>query len=157
MKLIAHRGNIEGPNPLEENNIVYIEKAISAGYDAEIDFWYFEDNFYLGHDEPQYEVSTTWLTTNKEFLWIHCKNQSALEKLSNSSVDYNYFWHENDRYTLTSGGYIWSYPGQSYSSKFIIVMPENGDVLKFFKNDNIIRMSEYDCHGICSDYVGRIK
>jgi hypothetical protein len=28
MKLIAHRGNIDGPNPLEENRPEYIEAAI---------------------------------------------------------------------------------------------------------------------------------
>ena len=37
MKLIAHRGNIVGPNPLEENKLEYIEAAIAGGYDAEID------------------------------------------------------------------------------------------------------------------------
>jgi len=28
MKLIAHRGNTDGPNPSEENNPEYIEEAI---------------------------------------------------------------------------------------------------------------------------------
>jgi len=157
MKLIAHRGNTKGPNPLEENKIEYIEKAISEGYDAEIDLWYFDNNFYLGHDEPQYKISALWLYQIKDFLWIHCKNQEALEKISNSPVDYNYFWHEGDRYTLTSKGYIWSYPGQEYSYKFVVVMPENCNLLNFYGNDDIIDMSDYYCYAVCSDYVGRIK
>jgi hypothetical protein len=74
MKLIAHRGNTEGPNPLEENKPEYIEQAISEGYDSEIDLWCKDHSFYLGHDEPQYEISALWLYKNKEYLWIHCKN-----------------------------------------------------------------------------------
>ena len=34
MKLIAHRGNIDGPNPSQENRQEYIEAAIAEGYDV---------------------------------------------------------------------------------------------------------------------------
>ena len=34
MKLIAHRGNISGPEPERENTMDYIEEAIQLGYDA---------------------------------------------------------------------------------------------------------------------------
>ena len=37
MILIAHRGNIDGPNPEMENNPQYIDKAIDSGYNVEID------------------------------------------------------------------------------------------------------------------------
>ena len=37
MKLIAHRGNIHGENPSEENKPEYIDAAIDKGYDVEID------------------------------------------------------------------------------------------------------------------------
>ena len=40
MKLIAHRGNIDGPNPERENSPEYIEEALKAGYDVEVDVWY---------------------------------------------------------------------------------------------------------------------
>lgn len=157
MKLIAHRGNIEGPNLLEQNKQKYIENTISKGYDVEIDLWHKDNFFYLGHDEPQYKVTSLWLYKNKECLWIHCKNYDALEKLSNSPIDYNYFWHENDKHTLTSKGYIWSYPGQPYNSKSIIVMPELNNLLKFYGNDTIVDIKDYNCFGICSDYIGKIK
>lgn len=157
MKLIAHRGNILGPNPTEENNPEYLERAISDGYDVEIDLWHKDNLFYLGHDEPQYKVTALWLYKNKECLWIHCKNYDALEKLSNSQIDYNYFWHETDRHTLTSKGYIWSYPGQPYTLKSIIVMPDLNDLLKFYGNDRMVDMKNCDSFGICSDYIGKIK
>ena len=59
MKFIAHRGNIDGPNFEEENQLEYIERAIEKGFDAEIDIWYLPqaDQLYLGHDKPQYLVS----------------------------------------------------------------------------------------------------
>lgn len=153
MKLIAHRGNIEGPNPLEENNPDYIEKAISEGYDVEIDVRYdkYEEQFYLGHDNSQYLVSRYWLAQNMEFLWIHCKNTEALCQFSKTG-GYNYFWHQEDDFTLTSKKYIWSYPGKPYSPNSIIVMPEWN-----LKIDSFSDLKVYDCFGICSDYVGRIK
>lgn len=150
MKLIAHRGNTTGPNPLEENKPEYIEKAISDGYDVEIDLWYRDQFFYLGHDEPQYQITALWLCKNKEYLWIHCKNYDALEKISNSPIEYNFFWHEVDKFTLTSEGYIWTYPGQPSNKNSVIVMPETN-------KDGIMSVSNYECYAICSDYVRKIK
>ena len=37
MKLIAHRGNIDGPNPETENTPEQIVKCIDQGYDVEVD------------------------------------------------------------------------------------------------------------------------
>jgi hypothetical protein len=55
MILISHRGNISGPNPEQENHPDYIWAAIQAGYDVEVDVWFENGKFMLGHDEPQYE------------------------------------------------------------------------------------------------------
>ena len=37
MRLIAHRGNLNGPNPLTENDPTRITYCIEEGYDVEID------------------------------------------------------------------------------------------------------------------------
>ena len=123
MKLIAHRGNINGPNPLEENRPEYIEKAIELGYDVEIDIRYEPnvDGLYLGHDDSQYVVNWLWLSKYKENLWIHCKNIESLSEFSLESNGYNYFWHQEDDYTLTSKNYIWTYPGKTYKKNSVIV------------------------------------
>ena len=73
--------------------------------DCEIDVWVFNEDYFLGHDEPQYQVDYHFLC--KKGLWIHCKNLDALDYLPISS---NYFWHEEDSYTLTSKKFIWTYP-----------------------------------------------
>jgi len=152
MRLIAHRGNVEGPNLLEENKPEYIEKAILKGYDVEIDIRYdrFENNLYLGHDESQYIVTLHWLKKYIENLWIHCKNIDALYYFVNETNGYNYFWHQEDDFTLTSKTYIWTYPGKEYTKKSVIVMPESNSNIDF----NLLKM--YNCFGICSDYVGML-
>lgn len=157
MKLIAHRANINGPDSLNENHPDLIDNVISLGFDVEIDVRLIDYKFYLGHDEPQYHVSMSWLVKRKDNLWIHCKNLQSLETLINSPIDFNCFWHESDQYTLTSKGYIWSSPNQVYNSNSIVVMPEMNPLLKFHNNDNMIDMSDYNCFAICSDYVNKIK
>ena len=56
MFYISHRGNIFGPNKIEENKIEYINHAVKLGFDVEIDVWFYKNNYYLGHDEPLYKV-----------------------------------------------------------------------------------------------------
>lgn len=151
MRLIAHRGNIDGPNPIKENSIDYIEEAIAKGFDVEVDLRHEDYYFYLGHDEPQYYVSMSWLVKYKDVLWIHCKNRESLEKVSSSPIEFNYFWHETDSYTLTSKNYIWTYPGKTYTSNSIIVMPETIPEFDFSK------LIVYNCFGVCTDYPNKLK
>ena len=152
MKLIAHRGNIDGPNPETENTPEQIVKCIDQGYDVEVDIRIDikTNTLWLGHDTPDHMITWWWLAGKSKNLWIHCKDIQTLHEFSANTSGYNYFWHQNDDYTLTSKNYIWSYPGKSYTKNAIIVMPEwntpNWDTLKVT-----------NCHGICSDYVGKLK
>lgn len=147
MKLISHRGNISGINPLKENSIDYVEEAISEGFDVEIDLWVVDGSFYLGHDDPKYYVPMSWLVKYKDVLWIHSKNMQALEEISTSSIDFNYFWHEQDRYTVTSKGIIWVLIGQFPCSNSVIVLPE---AVSMYVEPTIY----FDkCYGICSDVI----
>ena len=116
MILIAHRGNINGKVEKLENSPSYIDSAIEQGYDVEIDVWYHQHEFWLGHDEPSYEVSLKWLTDRKDSLWIHCKDLISIDMLRElqirNNVDLNYFFHDEDDCTLTSKGDLWVYPGK---------------------------------------------
>lgn len=148
MKLIAHRGNISGPNPLEENNPQYIDKAIGLGFDVEIDLRWDDQYFYLGHDDPQYYVPMSWLVKRKDKLWIHCKNLKSLDVISSSPVDLHYFWHETDQYTLTNRGIGWVYPGIQPYKKSVVVMPElHPEKTEYIKN----------VYGICTDYPEKLE
>ena len=46
MIYISHRGNIDGPDTGKENSPDYIIKALSLGFDVEIDVWFKDDKFY---------------------------------------------------------------------------------------------------------------
>ena len=147
MKLIAHKGNVNGPNPSTENTPQQIEWCIENGYDVEIDVRYNaeKDKFYLGHDESKYEINWWWLAGKLEHLWIHCKDLTTLHEFTSKTSGYNYFWHQGDDYTLTSQGQIWASAGKPYKDDTVIVIENPEDV------------KEYDCYGICSDYVGKIR
>lgn len=145
MKLIAHRGNIFGPNPEFENQPQYIKNAIQCGYDCEIDVHYIDEKYYLGHDNPQYNIDLSFLIENKDKLWIHCKNFEAFDKLIQIK-ELNIFWHQNDEYTLTSHQYIWAYPKMKVSKRCIILMPEWNDFI-----------FDKDGYGICSDYIDKLS
>jgi hypothetical protein len=137
--LISHRGNLDGPNPNLENSPGYLEDALQLGFDVEIDVWFKEDLWFLGHDSPEYPTTFEFLSVNKDRLWIHAKNIQAAEKLSTTKL--NWFWHENDVMTLTSWGFIWAYPGKQPIRNSIAVLPEtHGDPL-----ENTL--------GICSDFI----
>ena len=79
MRLISHRGNINGPRPEKENEPAYIQGAIALGYDVEIDVWNIGGNWFLGHDEPTYSIDIEFL--KDERLLCHAKNLPALHRL----------------------------------------------------------------------------
>jgi hypothetical protein len=144
MKLIAHRGNIAGPSK-RENAVEHIQHALSLGFDAEVDVWY-SNGWWLGHDKPTYLIDNLHTLFDNSKIWWHCKNFTALEMLQNSGL--NYFWHQEDDHTLTSKGYIWTYPGKDTGARNIIVMPEMVMPIEDIKN---IR-----AFAICSDYVSQL-
>jgi len=88
MILISHRGNISGPNPEKENHPEYILAALQAGYDVEIDVWFENGKFMLGHDEPQYELPFELIDKKYPKIWVHCKNMDSIYLLS--SLEYGY-------------------------------------------------------------------
>jgi hypothetical protein len=81
-------------------------------------------------------------------LWIHAKNIEALYVLS-ADNKLNFFWHQEDYFTLTSHGYIWTYPGNLLTKNSISVLPE--------WQDPELKNLDLNCYGICSDYVLTIK
>jgi hypothetical protein len=147
MKLISHRGNISGRIPELENTKGYIDLAIANGYDVEIDIWYYKDNFWLGHDEPQYPVDSLWIVKRRTNLWIHCKNFNALTELM-EYIDLNLFYHEKEDYTIISKRLIWAHNISDVDDKCIIPLLSKEDVEKW---------TPKDVYGVCSDYIELLK
>lgn len=145
-KLIAHRGNISGPN-IDENKPEYLIKTMNKGFFVELDLWFVNNILYLGHDKPQYIIKYSFLLDNKDKIFIHCKNIEALHYCLEKNDNLEFFFHDSDDCVLTSKGNIWTFPGKKLTDKSICVMPEK---IKSDYNLNI-------CHGICTDYVLKYK
>jgi len=143
MILISHRGNTNGPDKQKENTLDQINKTLSLGFDVEIDIWCKDNSLFLGHDEAEQAVELGWIKENCKNLWVHCKNLEAIVEL-NKEESINYFWHQEDDFTLTSKNFIWTYPNKSVTTKSVIVCKDERSTLKYFKK-NIT--------GICSDYL----
>ena len=142
MIIIAHRGNLDGSNPDKENHPDYIVEAIKAGFNVEIDVWNIDNKYYLGHDEPQYEVTLDFLSEPQ--YWLHCKNIKALHYLVDCAHCWNYgpcFYHNTDDAVLTSHGWLWTYPGKEITNTSIAVMPET------VPNWNYTKAA-----GVCTDF-----
>lgn len=137
MKVISHRGNLNGKNAKKENSLECVNEAIQSGFDVEIDVWFTKNNWYLGHDKPAYKIEESFLQS--ENIWCHAKNLEALRlMLRNSKI--HCFWHQKDDYTITSKGYIWTYPLKTTTNNSVIVLKDKKSMIP--KN----------CFGICTDY-----
>ena len=145
MLLIAHRGNLNGPNSNLENSPDYVVDAIQQNFDVEVDVWYTNNQLFLGHDNPEYKIHLDFLLSHQSVLWCHAKNIEALNFMLEK--DLHCFWHQEDDYTITNKGYIWAYPDKQVPnlSKSITVMPEWHDT-------NVSNFS-----GVCSDYIESYK
>lgn len=145
--LYSHRGNTEGPKPEMENSPVYVKEALEKGYHVEIDVWKINNNIYLGHDNPEYQIDIMFLKSDPNII-CHAKNVEALIYLLNNNI--HCFGHNKDDYVLTSRGFIWTYPDKELTINSICVLPELTD-------SGLIGCKNLNCIGICSDYVERIK
>lgn len=149
--IISHRGNLDGPNPERENSPDYIEEALAAGFNVEVDVWWHEDAFWLGHDGPKHRVKHPFFLVEKG-IWAHCKNLETLQhfimfaSIQSKNPHPEYFVHQTDDGVLTSNGWIWTYPGKPVYYLSIAVKPE---VVEGWDVSNAA--------GVCTDYPRRYK
>lgn len=142
---ISHRGNIWGRDIDKENHPHYIEAALNAGFDCEIDLWNIDGKWMLGHDKPQYHVNILWL--DNQNLWLHCKNKEAMSYLVSSRM-HNVFWHENDTMTLTSQRWLWTTHWDVLNLSTVIMCLDEALPPSHIRNK---------IYGVCSDYIGRLQ
>lgn len=143
MIFISHRGNIEGVDIERENSPSYIDEAIEAGFDVEVDIRANQGNLYLGHDDPQYPVELSWLANRKDNLWVHVKDAEALHLIDESEL--RYFWHQQDDFTLTSNRYIWSHDFNSPMT--------NRCIVPLLSLEEVKSYSQFNFYAVCSDFV----
>jgi glycerophosphoryl diester phosphodiesterase len=142
MKIISHRGNLQGPDVQNENTIESIFTAIAKGFGVEIDVWVIDGVIYFGHDDPDRIIDKKIIDMVGLDGWFHCKNLEAIDFFIKNYSSFNYFWHQQDDFTLTSNRIVWTYPGKEVGPSSIIVLTEPIEY-------NMINSNVY---GICTDY-----
>ena len=147
MIIIAHRGNLGGPDSANENRPEQVERALSEGFDVEVDVWLLDrDTPALGHDEPLYPV--TWDFLLRTSIWCHAKDLHALQELLALSLcrqPAHVFYHENDTATLTSKGWIWIYGTHFPGRDAVCVLPEQTGI------------SPEDFPAVCTDFPKKYR
>jgi hypothetical protein len=145
MKLMSHRGNRHGPIPTLENSPDYVDQCVLAGIETEVDIRMVGEHFYLGHDFPQYRISSTWLNERFTHLLLHVKDHRALNKILNNFSHWHYFCHASDPFTATSHGYIWLHDMSLSAPANAIVPLITQPLLASFTNRNVF--------AFCTDFV----
>jgi hypothetical protein len=145
---IAHRGNVFGSVPYLENSPYYIDEAIRAGFDVEVDIRatnFASPLFYLGHDAEEHLVSLEWLALRRHKLWFHCKNEEAYATLPTCR---RFIHSVTPSAKIAESILVWHHANNlNYKVNSVAVMPE------FHKFREVGRINE-TCMGVCSDYVG---
>lgn len=145
--IISHRGNLDGPDLINENRPTQIDYVIGLGFECEIDLRYENKEFYLGHDKSDHQIDYEWLLGRSDYLWVHCKSFQTLNKLIEINSLLQFFWHQSDDYALTNKGYIWTFPGCDLGEKSVAVLPEKNVSRKNW-SDQTLKTT----YGVCTDY-----
>lgn len=107
MIIIAHRGNLYGPDP-RENSPSAIQTALNKGFYVEVDIRWQDGMPHLGHDKPQCTVPSHLYQDNelKGKIYWHAKDAAALAWAI--GLQLNCFAHVNDPFVLTNYKEIWT-------------------------------------------------
>lgn len=145
MKLISHRGNLKGSIPEKENRPSYIDCALQLGYEVEIDIRYVNGEFWLGHDTPDFKVSTNWIEKRKDNLWFHCKDISSAHKLKELDLNLKYFCHNYDPFIIVSTGHLWVHD--------LNLNLNNNCIIPLLTKKDMLNNKINNVYAICSDYI----
>ena len=156
MRIISHRGNLNGIEPSFENKIKTIDEALNLGFSVEVDVRYHNDKMFLGHDEPQELLPERYYTDDR--IYFHCKNIESLMVFQAKHRGSIFFTHNNDEATITSRGTLWIHP---------LTLPNLSDIMNFNFDRAIAVLPEMvdigdvdflsKFGGICTDYPERYK
>lgn len=158
-RIIAHRGNLHGPNIFAENKPEHILNVLSStDFSVEVDIRLFSDpqRIFFGHDYNQYEIQSLQ-SFDSGRMWFHAKTPSTYVHLMNSKLASNIFYHETDAVVSTSHNVSWVFPGReneiqkSLRKHCVLVLPEvtYGPNLKLWDAE--------DYYGVCTDYPFDLK
>lgn len=149
MKIISHRGNINGIVLDKENKPSYLDCAIQSGYEVETDIRYIKNEYWLGHDAPDYKINESWILNRIEHIWFHCKDLSSSIQLKKLNKNIKYFCHTQDPYVLTSTNNFWVHD-------LNLNLDENC-IIPLLDEKSIVNFSNKIVYAVCTDYVSFCK
>lgn len=182
MRIISHRGNINGPDPKLENKWDSIFHAAEMGFDVEFDMWYehYENNFFLGHDGPDINqhmdlekvLELIRYSGHGTRFYIHCKSTETLIALlnfwpfENDDPNIQPFFHDVDD-CIVVGKSVWVHPKTEFlalapyntlKKNTILVLPRLGELQTSTEYSNI---QAYDksknIEAVCTDYPKMVR
>ena len=153
--IIAHRGLLNGPSKELENNPENIILNIKnyPNLCNEIDINILKDGVYIGHDKPLYKIDLKFIIDNKRSLILHIKELDydspyTINVLLDLYRSCHCFCHDEDKFTITNKGLIWSHPKMGLNKNTIFVMPEKVmslNSVNFINNLHLLK-------GVCTDF-----
>lgn len=141
MKIYSHRGNLSGKDP-RENEPAFLLDCIALGFHVEVDLWFADGAYFLGHDEPTHRIDLA--DFDREEVIFHLKNAHVphLERADAFAI-------ENDPYVLTRRGLLWMNYGQPANPQGVMCSPELvGDPRPVAEFARSVRHAA----GICTDH-----
>jgi hypothetical protein len=139
--IISHLGNIDGPNPQQENKLSYVEAALKAGWHVCVDVVFHYGTFILPYDGGFNSVSPGFLS--KQRVWCRAHDPDTLDALCNINA---HSFLATQGLALTSSQFVWTLPGHVLTPRSIAVHPEAAD------RD---WLPQFEPAGLCSDVPAR--
>lgn len=149
MKIISHRGNINGIVLDKENRPSYLDCAIQSGYEVETDIRYINGEYWLGHDTADYKINESWILNRIEQIWFHCKDLNSAIQLKKLDRNIKYFCHTQDPYVLTSTYHFWVHD--------LSLNLDKNCIIPLLDENSIVNFSNKIVYAICTDYVSFCK
>jgi hypothetical protein len=121
--IISHLGNIDGRNPDKENNPVYVEKALKAGWHVCVNVFFVNGGFILPHAGGNSPMPPSFFS--KPRVWARAFNTDTADALCNINAHSIMFTGEFP--ALTSAQFIWTPPPHTLTARAIAYLPEIED------------------------------
>lgn len=142
MRIYSHRGNLSGKSP-RENEPAFLQDCIAAGFHVEVDLWFVDGAYFLGHDGPEHPIDLKDFDREEVIFHLKSPHLPALRHADAFAID-------NDRYVLTLRGLLWTNFGQPTNPQGVMCSPELvGDPTPI---PDFVRAIRQDAAGICTDY-----
>jgi hypothetical protein len=144
--VISHRGNLAGPSKWE-NEPGYVRDALAAGFGVEIDLWQVDDEWFLGHDRPDYRINPEELDQSNVFIHLKTPHLPPLHRADAFAI-------ERDPYVLTLRGLLWTNYGCEVGPRSVACAP---DLVGAAQGLGEFLATCRDAMGICTDYAEQAR